>query len=251
MAKVANSDPFQNIKDIHKYTRGNIAYHDKYLLDANVWLYILNPGEDENGKPYLDFFARLVDLHLRPIDKKHKPMVVMTSVLFAEILHAHLLKRMLPNYLKAVWKSQNGPMVDRYLTKTKNSTTPPTYSKFENWFTGKMQNKIAKKDFDGFVRYKKTKHFKEHIKRAQERFAQYSQCMAVGVHVSFDYETMVDILFQFGNSTTTTNAGVNDYYYYYFCRKLGIPMVTNDRDFAFGDLKVVTANEKLLALKGK
>jgi len=45
------------------------------------------------------------------------------------------------------------------------------------------------------------------------------------------------------------NADYNDYYYYKLCLQHNIPIVTDDGDFVFPDLEIITANNKLLKIK--
>ena len=246
---------FGNIKNIKNYYPEAVSNRELYFFDTNVWLYILNPGfEKKIGKDYLDFWASLVELHLRKQNTKFKPKVVMTSVLFSEILHAHIKKRMLPNYLKQEWKSNRVYWEAQYYAskkytgKSEKETPNIDFKQFKHWF---IQSTFTKNggNFYGFLHYKKTIHFKNHLGYLNARFKQASPYTEVGKHISFNYETMVDIISKFKNGGIDTNAGVNDYYFYYYCRKLGIPLVTNDRDFACQDLRIITANEKLLALK--
>lgn len=247
---------FGNIKNIKGYGGSSIGSRNYYFFDTNVWIYILNPERKKKiAGPYLNFWASLVGIYHRKEKTEFNPKVIMTSVLFSEILHAQIQKIMLPDYLKEEWKNNQVYWEAQYYMAKKNANrkfkanSHVDFNKFKNWF---IQSTLIKNEgnFYGFMHYKKTDHFKNALNNLNTRFAQVSKFTEVGKHISFDYKTMVDIISKFSNGGIDTNAGVNDYYFYYYCRKLGIPLVTNDQDFACRDLKIITANEKLLTLKG-
>ncbi|WP_026462504.1 hypothetical protein [Adhaeribacter aquaticus] len=91
--------------------------------------------------------------------------------------------------------------------------------------------------------YRKTKDCERDVKLFSSEFLAYSDY----VQIFNDSAEKID-LFNFINSFSF-DADFNDLFYHKFCKINNLPIVTNDGDFAFNNIEIISNNRKLLSLK--
>ncbi|MBI4930503.1 MAG: hypothetical protein HY841_07060 [Bacteroidetes bacterium] len=217
---------FNNIKNIAEYTLPQIGQNEYYFFDANVWIYILFYGNKadapETIAPYIDFFDKVVSLNLsREKIFKHRPKIVMTSVLFTEIVGTYLVKRAKEAYCIQQWEEKKEELIEKYKNK---------------------RLFIYKYDIND---YRETEHYKTQCDFLLIRFNQYSNYIHP-VIPDFSSKKMTRILSLYRKYNF---CGINDFYYYYLCMDKGWTMVTNDSDFKFTSIRIITNLKKLLDLR--
>lgn len=256
---------YTNITDIKNYTPEEIGENEYYFLDTHVWVFFLYHQDEEdnigiskrikNHEPqYIKFFDLLTRIHVKRLSTKFRPKVIMTSVLFTEIMHAYFVNRVMENFLEEEWETKKEFWLEVY--NSNKSGKEININQFEkvsffNWFRTARWNKNGLLKF-GFPYYRTTPHFKTHFKRVSARFEQLYPFMEVGKHISFDYETMLSIVNAWGDEQAVY-CDFNDYYYYYFCHKnnLKFPLVTHDSGFVFKQADIITGQKSLLDLRNK
>ena len=85
---------------ISELTRNTQASSTTYFLDANVWLYAIQNSNSLNQQLnryeqlYAEFFNDIFDSNLDP-----QPKIIMTGILFSEIVNSYLKKVAMKNYI--------------------------------------------------------------------------------------------------------------------------------------------------------
>lgn len=185
-----------NINDVGKLApqEGKI-----YLLDANVWLFVIRPPSDLKPyeKAYVDFFEAV--LTLASNEKcKARPLIFLNGLIISEVYNA---------FMKNSCKAYN----DSSGTDLKPKE------------------------------YRKTDDFKKILKSIQSDFAAYNSV------ISGDFNSELNpqqILY-----TLPIHSDYNDHYYYHLAMEKDMIVVTNDGDFDYPGVEIITNNFRLLKLK--
>lgn len=194
-----------------------------YFIDSNVWIAQLRSlGTSPNSldEPYVNFFEGIVSLNVETNVKvikkiKHKPKIIVTSLLLSEIFNAYMRQIAMKLYY--------------YQEGVKNGLN-------DNAALSDWKNYDFKKD------YRITNDYNNQLKKLKKDFLAYN-----------DYIQYRDDSFnQLGPKSIiesiSDTSDFNDFYYYYSLIEEQIPIVTNDSDFCFMDFPIITANPKLLKI---
>lgn len=108
----------------------------EYLLDANVWKFILSLPQNlsTQERAYLDFFDAVINLSQNPLCK-HKPFVYVNGLIISEVFNAHI---------RSCW--------DAYKATTNSQLTLKSYRGTQDY--SKNLNNI-KSDFKAYLPYLK------------------------------------------------------------------------------------------------
>lgn len=172
-----------------------------YFLDANVWLYIMAETPPQYAQPYIKFWNQLTES-----SDGEFPVVVVTSLLLAETLNAHL---------QAGFKLY------------------------------KQEQEQAGNNVKGWTfkdNYRGTHHFR------QQRDTFTYQLIAYQGYISIVSDSVDEVDVWQMLDRIPAIADFNDFYYVRFCRHHQYTIVTNDKDFKFEGVPILTANRHLLAL---
>lgn len=183
-----------------------------YFFDANVWIFLIDqviePRREE--KMYIDFFDALINLSDNP-KCKQKPTIAVNSLVVAESFNAYI-RMSFDRYKK-------------YLPEDPDNTLSPE----------EIDNLKFKKD------YRETDDHDVSKKRFIDDFAAFSPYLTF-----LDNNPKLDISYIL--SSLPANTDFNDYYYYETCLNYGCSLVTNDSDFIYADIEIITARADLLRL---
>ncbi len=180
-----------------KTLQGYIPEEGKvYLLDANVWIFVLRPPATlkPNEQVYVDFFDALVNLATNP-KCKNKPTIHMSGLIFSEVCNAHM---------RANWDIYNQV----------NGTN------------------LSYKD------YRKTADFDKHLNAIKSDFNSYSS--------TFKFDATDAAMCLENLLTLPKGCDYNDFYYFRVAHKNNFVIVTNDGDFVFPEIEILTFNGQLL-----
>jgi hypothetical protein len=169
-----------------------------YLLDANVWIIILQPPSALKGpeQPYISFFEAITTLASNP-RCKNKPRIYINALIVSEVVNA-LLKIHLKIYNSGI------------------------------------------RDDIGSKEYRKTQDYKNQFARIKSDFSAYEEYMDVASDVPMHpFDTLREV-------PETSN--YNDHYYYKIARARNLVLVTNDSDFAYPEVSILTNRTELLRL---
>lgn len=197
-----------------------ITTYEYYFLDANVWFdylaYALTGSKiDPKRKSYLEFFDLVVSIHLLNIQGvKYKPKFVMTSNLLMEILTSYIFRHAKKLYYKRKLNLDPGQITQSNKDYRRNISTD----------------------------------YSIQLKRVVKRILDYSEYIDFWNEKEEDFgeKSVKNILTQF---SSLNHCDFNDFYYQYMCkRRKNVAIVTNDGDFAFKGVEVITNNHYLRSL---
>jgi hypothetical protein len=204
-----------NISDIRQINPENFPF---YFFDSNVWiaqLRSLNSVPQSSDAPYLSFFEDVVELNELDRSKKPsiKPKIIVTSLLLSEIFNGYMRQVAMKVYYT------NEGLKMRLAQSAAES----------NW-----------RHYDFKKHYRKTDDYRLQLKKLKSDFLAY-----------LDYMEFRDDGFKALIPATiihsiTDECDFNDFLYYYSLADQGIPIVTNDSDFCFQDISIITSNYNLL-----
>ncbi len=197
------------IYDITKVYPDSYKY---YFLDANVWIaYLKYTGKkplDAHEQAYIDFFEAVITLHSHP-PSLQKKLKNIPKFIVTSLLLSEIINAYMRNVaMKVYYSSQSKDYKDYEFKKDYRVTGDYT-----------TQLKLLVNDFVAF---------KDYIELRDDNFIEIDP-----------YSILPDI----GNQTD-----FNDYYYFYSFVKEQIPIITNDSDFVFIDLPIITSQRKLLQI---
>lgn len=200
--------------DIKKYQPTPVG---RYLFDANIWLLLLKPPSELNSiefeySKFMDKISTLQSVQKKS-NKVEFPKIVITSLIISEVYNAYLRNEF------NNWKGDK--MYEAELTKDRE--------KIEN-----AEKLNLKSDF------RKSDEYLESMKIFQSDFLAFEEYMQV---LDDDAENIdvIDIV-----KHMPANTDFNDYYYYVFAKKKKLAMVTNDKDYVFANLEIITNSPTLL-----
>jgi hypothetical protein len=196
------------------YNIANVAPDDfkSYFFDANTWIIALKLSrysfEFHYEQDYADFFDAVINVASHTETKIKKNIKNQPSIVITSMLMSELINAYMRNIAMKMW-------------------------------------------FGGDNTYK-SKKFKEDY-RLDER-SDYSRQLGnltSDISAYKDYITILDDDFKNIEPFTlinslANNCDFNDLYYYYRLLDLKIPIVTDDSDFVFQDIPIITRNPKLL-----
>lgn len=212
------------VQDIRKFTEDEgTDSRPYYFCDANVWLAYLVGSDDLSGKreePYANFFEGII--HINGITdvkslKRYKfiPKIVVSSLLLSEIFNAYMYKIARPAYLK-----------------TKGLTNEDLAS---------FRTKDTYRNTDDYAKNRKLLQAK--IETAQNCFIFKDDC--------FNELNPLELI-----DNLPKTCDFNDFYYYKWLKHIEsedfkISVVTDDGDFIFEDIEIITLNHDLRQLPKK
>ncbi len=199
--------------------------YSEYFIDANVWIAQLqsqNFVANLRFSPYLDFFEGIISLNIETNPKalkliKVKPKIIVTSLLLSEIFNGYLRQVAMKVYY-SVEATKAGCHTEEDINKyTRKFDFKKDYRPTSDFTT---QLKKLKSDF---------KAYKDYIEFRDDRFNDIGPI------------TVIDSI--------SNQSDFNDFYYYYSLEVDQVPIVTDDKDFIFQDIPIITANKTLLKIK--
>lgn len=117
-----------------------------------------------------------------------------------------------------------------------------------------MRNVAMKAYFGGNDEYKKHDYKKDYRDNPVSNYKKELTNLCTDISSFEDYTILEQDDFvnmkpySWINQLSSLDADFNDLYYYKYLKSKGIPFVTNDKDFNFQDIPIITANPKLLKL---
>jgi len=108
------------------------------------------------------------------------------------------------------------------------------------------KNQLSKESINNYEfkrDYRRTNECETDVKLFSSEFLAYSAY----IQIFNDGAEKVD-MFKFIKDFSY-DADFNDIFYHEFCKLNNLPIVTNDGDFAFNDIEIITNNRKLLSLR--
>jgi hypothetical protein len=182
-----------------------------YFFDANVWIAILAGENTKKVQPYINFFESVISLN--ELEGAALKVLIKQKKHQPKIIMTSLL------------------MSEIFNTYMRNVAMRQFYNSRE------VSTKNYKKD------YRKTTDHEHQLKRLKANFLSYKNY--------FDLKND-----KFGTTMTPlavcnqllSNADFNDFYYYYQLVDDNIPIVTEDGDFIFQDIEIITDNSALLRI---
>ncbi len=194
-----------------------------YFFDSNVWIAQLRGlaiGGDSKDTVYTNFFEAVISLNLvnepKAVKKiKHQPKIIVTSLLLSEIFNAYMRQVAMKLFYYEEGKKMG------------------------------LNNDAAKSDwrnYDFKRDYRQTPHFSEQFKKLKRDFLKYKNV------VEFRNDPFVEADPVSLIQEISESSDFNDFLYYYTLVESGVPIVSDDGDFCFQDIEIVTANKKLLQL---
>lgn len=195
----------------HNITNFEPSKEPFYFFDTNIWLPVLSGQNGGKSNPYVDFFESVIALN----QHKGKALRKLKSQKGHQpkiVMTSLLMSEIFNAYMRQIAMKIYYPQRD-------------------------LKDKQYKKD------YRNTVHHANQLSRLKAEFLNYSPYFVLKND-------------KFGNQITDkevcnqlqSDADFNDFYYYYMLQEDKIPIVTGDGDFIFQDLKIITANHKLLKL---
>jgi len=182
-----------------------------FFFDSNVWIAILNQVRDVTTRSYLDFWETLIQVH----NRKGNP----------------LLEKKTKNFPKVVL-----PAIT--LTETINALIRISFDTYQNLVPSPIPQGV-KPNFK--KHYRPTNDYKKELTRILADF-QAMEDYIVLQDDKFSERSIFSEFFQYD-----ADFDFNDYFYFRLFKGTGIPIVTNDLDFAgFEDIIILTSNPKLL-----
>jgi predicted nucleic acid-binding protein len=171
----------------------------KYLLDANVWKFILSLPQNLTAEElvYVNFFDAIINLSSNPLCKD-KPSIYINGLIISEVYNAHM---------RSHWDAYN-------LT---------------------IANDIKFKD------YRSTEDFKKNLSNIKSDFKAYLPYLEIGIDLVHSPDK---ILFEIPSFSD-----FNDHYYFKIAQSNGFTIITNDGDFKYSDIDILTMRPQLLALR--
>ena len=194
-----------------------------YFFDSNVWIAQLQSSinliNDPRLEPYLTFFEGIVNLHTITDSKLLKkircqPKIIVTSLLLSEIFNGYMRQIAMRVYYD--------------IQATKDGAKAP------------QELKAFRSRFDFKKDYRKTDDYKEKLRRLKSDF------LAFRSFIDFRDDRFVELDPQTLIREINQDSDFNDFYYYYSLAAEGVPIVTDDGDFIFQDIPIITNNPKLL-----
>jgi len=200
------------IRDIAKVEANR---YPLYFFDANIWLFILKPlaHASVDEKYYRNFFEEIIELQFAPATSRRRkpvrPKIVVTNLLLSEIINAYMRH------------------ISMYIFFRMRNEDP--------------HQKSFKRDYrDGIGK----ENYSKELKRICSDLISYKDYFVI----KDDGLCNIDPLYLL-QQLPSINSDFNDFYYYELCYDNKIPIVTDDRDFIFQDLDILTRNRRLLQLK--
>lgn len=202
--------------DIKKYQP---TTSDKYLFDANIWLFLLKAPSELNAiqfeySRFMDKVMSLIDLQKKTL-KTEFPKIIITALIISEVYNAYLR------------------------------------SSFELWKDNKIHEAITKGDLPAIEKakalelkkdYRKDDDYLESLKIFRDDLLSYKDYF----QIEDDYATEIDLIDLLNNFPANTD--FNDYYYYLYSRMKNLSIITNDGDFVFSGIPIISNNPHLLNL---
>ena len=190
-----------------------------YFFDCNVWIAQLQGSSEPRLQKYINFFEAVINLHsIKDVNLakkiKNRPRIIVNTLLMSEIFNAYMRQVAMKAYYTLEF-TKDGP---KSAYEIKNYVNQHDYKKHYR-LTGDFKDKLAKLKSD-FIAYVDFIDFQDDGLNALDPVSLIS---SIGEDSDF-----------------------NDYFYYYSFIEKGIPIVTDDNDFLFQDIIIITANEKLL-----
>lgn len=164
-------------------------------------------------KKYIDFFDAIANLS-QTLTKDPRPKIILNSLLISEIFNAYTRSEF------KYWK--------RYIVPAL-----PTHEK--------PSKKIE--DLDYKTDYRKEDHFDKAVKTFTSDLLAHQDY----IELYDDGANKLDVFSML--ESFPANTDFNDYYYYLFCHEHNLSLVTNDSDFLYADIDIITNNGKLLKHK--
>jgi len=170
-----------------------------YLLDANVWKFILSLPTSLNKyeKTYVDFFDAILNLASNPKCKK-PPNIYINGLIYSEVYNAYIRSR------HDAFDAMNSTDTD-------------------------------------LKEYRLTSDYLASLKSIRGDFQAYSSFLKIETDLIHSPEEILNLMPSFSD--------FNDYYYNKIASSKGLAIVTNDGDFRFQDVEIITMHSKLVALK--
>lgn len=178
----------------------------QYFFDANVWLIILKPSIDL--KPYEKNYVTFAD-KLFDWQEANPPKVVINSLVISEVINAYLRNQF------DVWKAE-------IIRKTPENNLK------------EAKELQFKKDF------RITHEYEQALKECKNDLLAYKEFC-----INIDNLKEPDDLWRIIKETPS-NSDFNDYFYYEMALDFKFSIVTNDGDFLFSGVEILSANNKLL-----
>ena len=213
-----------NIIDIRKIDPDS---YPRYFIDSNVWIALLESlgfSSEPRFEPYLTFFEGIVSLNIETDPKllkkiRNKPNIIVTSLLLSEIFNGFMRQVAMKVYY-SIEATKNGPLTQEEIEKY--------IRKFE-----------FKRD------YRKTNDYSEKLGKLKSNFKAYKN------YIDFRDDNFTELGPISLVDSISDDADFNDFYYYYSLAPENIPIITDDHDFIFQDIPIITANKRLLDIMKK
>ena len=196
-----------------------------YFFDSNSWiaqLRSLSLTPQSNDLPYLNFFEDMIELNETDDSKNRvklvKPKIIVTSLLVSEIFNAYM-----------------------------RQVAMKVYYTNEGLKMG-LNKDAAESDwrrYDFKKHYRGTENYRSQLRKLKSDFLAYLSYMEFrdDGFKALDPKTVIQSI--------SDSTDFNDFLYYYSLVDEQIPIVTNDGDFIFQDIPIITANWKLLSVTKK
>jgi hypothetical protein len=170
----------------------------EYLLDANVWKFILSLPQNLTHVElaYVNFCDAIINLASNP-KCKNKPSIYINGLIISEVYNAHM---------KSHWDAYN-------LT---------------------VANDITFKD------YRSTQDFTKNVNNLKSDFRAYLPYLKIGINLVHSPDQILFGIPSFSD--------YNDHYYFKLAESNGYTIVTNDGDFKYQGVEILTMRPILLAL---
>jgi len=182
-----------NIKSIAESAPEEGKY---YLLDANVWKFILVAPQNPNAyeRAYINFFEAIITLSSNPKCRK-RPFIYINGLIFSEVYNA---------YMKSSW--------DAYKASTGSNID--------------------------FKQYRTTKDHQSSFLSIASDFKAYNQYLSIEIDLIHPPDQILYDVPVFSD--------YNDHYYFKIAQTKKLVIITNDGDFKYPGVEILTINSKLL-----
>jgi hypothetical protein len=200
------------------YSISNVSGFDPqlneyYFFDANIWIAAIKQNHcgtiDIRIKPYIEFFDAVVSLNNITDPKIVKRLKFQPKIIMTSMLLSEIINAYLRKVSMVLFYNNNMTGID-----FKRDYREMVHSDYEK----QLKNIVS--DIQAF---NSMLHF-----------------------VDDDFKSMdASSIFPFLNR----KVDFNDFYYFKLMKSLNIPIVTDDKDFNFEDILILTENTKLLKLK--
>lgn len=192
----------------YKITDFDPALRPYYFFDANVWIAVLAGRNTINVKPYVDFFEAVINLNIlqgKALSKLQKQNKYQPKIIMTSLLMSEIFNA----YMRKVAMKQYYP-----------------------------EHEYKNKEYKG--EYRKTADHSSQLIRLKENFLSYQDFFELKNDKFGDGITPSEICNQL-----LSDADFNDFYYYFRFYDEKIPLVTDDGDFIFQGVEVITNNKNL------